>query len=96
MLFGLMDFDLTCSLQTQQLQMLPMSNPDVNPGVVETQQMRVVAPVGASNSNPLFRKILTVSLECCSTAAANIIFGGRQSRSRTSRFHRVSAWSDFG
>jgi AP-1 complex subunit gamma-1 len=32
--------------QSQQLQMLPMSNPDVNPGAVETQQMRVVAPAG--------------------------------------------------
>ena len=28
--------------------MLPMSNPVVNPGAVETQQMRVVAPVGVS------------------------------------------------
>lgn len=26
--------------------MLPMSNPDVHPGAVETQQMRVIAPVG--------------------------------------------------
>ena len=28
--------------------MLPMSNPVVNPGTVETQQMRVVAPAGVS------------------------------------------------
>ena len=28
--------------------MLPMSNPSVNPGSVETQQMRVVAPIGVS------------------------------------------------
>ena len=28
--------------------MLPMSSPDVNPGATETQQMRVVAPVGVS------------------------------------------------
>ncbi|GBE86556.1 gamma-adaptin [Sparassis latifolia] len=34
--------------KSQQLQMLPMSNPDVQPGTVETQQMRVVAPVGAN------------------------------------------------
>lgn len=34
--------------KSQQLQMLPMSNPDVQPGAVETQQMRVVAPVGAN------------------------------------------------
>ena len=33
-------------IQSQQLQMLPMSNPSVSPGSVETQQMRVVAPVG--------------------------------------------------
>lgn len=25
---------------------MPMSNPNINPGAVETQQMRVVAPVG--------------------------------------------------
>ncbi|KAI5121894.1 hypothetical protein M0805_001098 [Coniferiporia weirii] len=31
--------------KTQQLQMLPMSNTTVNPGAVETQQMRVIAPV---------------------------------------------------
>ncbi|KAI0720900.1 Adaptor protein complex AP-1 gamma subunit [Fomitopsis betulina] len=34
--------------KSQQLQMLPMSNPDVHPGTVETQQMRVIAPVGAN------------------------------------------------
>ncbi|THU99104.1 Adaptor protein complex AP-1 gamma subunit [Dendrothele bispora CBS 962.96] len=34
--------------KTQQLQMLPMSKPDVNPGSTETQQMRVVAPVGSA------------------------------------------------
>jgi len=34
--------------KSQQLQMLPMSNPDVQPGAVETQQMRVIAPVGAN------------------------------------------------
>ncbi|KAF9071338.1 adaptin N terminal region-domain-containing protein [Rhodocollybia butyracea] len=33
--------------KSQQLQMLPMSNPDVAPGTVETQQMRVIAPVGS-------------------------------------------------
>lgn len=35
--------------QSQQLQMLPMSNPNVSPGSVETQQMRIVAPVGVSS-----------------------------------------------
>jgi AP-1 complex subunit gamma-1 len=34
--------------KTQQLQMQPMSNPDVNPGATETQQMRVTAPVGSN------------------------------------------------
>ncbi|KAJ7355407.1 adaptin N terminal region-domain-containing protein [Mycena albidolilacea] len=34
--------------KSQQLQMLPMSNPDINPGSVETQRMRVVAPIGSA------------------------------------------------
>ncbi|KAH9932656.1 Adaptor protein complex AP-1 gamma subunit [Amylocystis lapponica] len=34
--------------KSQQLQMLPMSNPDIHPGAVETQQMRVMAPAGAN------------------------------------------------
>jgi len=34
--------------RTQQLQMLPMSNTSVNPGATETQQLRVMAPVGSS------------------------------------------------
>ncbi|KAG0705586.1 adaptin N terminal region-domain-containing protein [Suillus ampliporus] len=34
--------------KSQQLQMLPMSNPDVQPGATETQQMRVIAPPGSS------------------------------------------------
>ncbi|KAI0289566.1 Adaptor protein complex AP-1 gamma subunit [Russula brevipes] len=34
--------------KTQQLQMQPMSRPDVNPGATETQQMRITAPVGAN------------------------------------------------
>ena len=37
--------------QTQQLQMQPMSRPDVNPGATETQQMRITAPVGVSMSS---------------------------------------------
>jgi len=37
-------------LQTQQLQMQPMSRQDVSPGATETQQMRVTAPVGVSIS----------------------------------------------
>ncbi|KAI9507678.1 Adaptor protein complex AP-1 gamma subunit [Russula earlei] len=34
--------------KTQQLQMQPMSRPDVNPGATETQQLRITAPVGAN------------------------------------------------
>jgi len=33
--------------KTQQLQMMPMSSPNINPGATETQQMRVMVPVGA-------------------------------------------------
>ncbi|KXN86591.1 AP-1 complex subunit gamma-1, partial [Leucoagaricus sp. SymC.cos] len=34
--------------KSQQLQMLPMSNTNVEPGATETQQMRIVAPVGSA------------------------------------------------
>ncbi|TCD63708.1 clathrin associated protein complex large subunit [Steccherinum ochraceum] len=34
--------------KSQQLQMLPISSPDVAPGATETQQMRVIAPAGAN------------------------------------------------
>ncbi|KAG9309518.1 adaptin N terminal region-domain-containing protein [Chiua virens] len=34
--------------KSQQLQMLPMSNPDVKPGATETQQLRVIAPPGSN------------------------------------------------
>ncbi|KAF8556414.1 Adaptor protein complex AP-1 gamma subunit [Imleria badia] len=34
--------------KTQQLQMLPMTNSDVQPGATETQQMRVIAPPGSN------------------------------------------------
>jgi len=33
--------------KNQQLQMMAMSNPNVNPGSVETQQMQIKAPVGS-------------------------------------------------
>lgn len=39
-------------MQSQQLQMLPMSNPTISPGAVETQQMRVIAPVGVGLQLP--------------------------------------------
>ncbi|KAI0675734.1 gamma-adaptin [Trametes maxima] len=34
--------------KSQQLQMAPISSPDVHPGHVETQEMRVLAPAGAN------------------------------------------------
>ncbi|KAG2356259.1 adaptin N terminal region-domain-containing protein [Suillus spraguei] len=34
--------------KSQQLQMLPMSNSDIQPGTTETQQMRVMAPPGSN------------------------------------------------
>ncbi|ETW79068.1 hypothetical protein HETIRDRAFT_478419 [Heterobasidion irregulare TC 32-1] len=34
--------------RTQQLQMLPMSQPDIKPGTTETQQMRITAPPGSA------------------------------------------------
>ena len=39
--------------QTQQLQMLAMSNPNVNPGSIETQQMQIKAPAGVRSFPPL-------------------------------------------
>lgn len=35
-----------------------MSSPDVNPGATETQQMRVVAPVGVSHHVLLYWRIV--------------------------------------
>lgn len=37
--------------------MLPMSSTNVNPGGIETQQMRVIAPVGVSHSNIMANKL---------------------------------------
>ncbi|VDB94206.1 unnamed protein product [Peniophora sp. CBMAI 1063] len=34
--------------KSQQLQMLPMSSPDVSPGKIESQQMRIIAPPGST------------------------------------------------
>ena len=39
-------------LQSQQLQMLAMSNPNVNPGCVETQQMKIKVPAGVRPLSP--------------------------------------------
>ena len=53
-------------LQTQQLQMQPMSRPDVSPGTTETQQMRVTAPVGVSiaSSRPPTYRLITDFFPC--------------------------------
>ena len=40
--------------------MLPISNTTVTPGATETQQMRVVAPVGVSRLTILFLLLLTI------------------------------------
>ena len=50
--------ELTIYIRIIQSQQLQMSNPSVNPGSVETQQMRVVAPVGV---RPLFWLVFEVS-----------------------------------
>jgi AP-1 complex subunit gamma-1 len=41
---------LTSLLQSQQLQLQPISNSTVAPGAVETQQLRIKAPVGVSDT----------------------------------------------
>lgn len=51
--------------QTQQLQMLPMSNSDVQPGATETQQMRVMAPPGVSYCFSLTDDALTSCSRIC-------------------------------
>ncbi|KIM83121.1 hypothetical protein PILCRDRAFT_819890 [Piloderma croceum F 1598] len=58
--------------KSQQLQMLPMSSPDVNPGATETQQMRVVAPVGSN-----IRLRLRISFSVAGRAVQDQVdFGG--------------------
>ncbi|KAI0034451.1 adaptin N terminal region-domain-containing protein [Vararia minispora EC-137] len=50
--------------KTQQLQMLPMSSPDVLPGKTETQQMRIIAPPG-SNVKLRLRVSYSVDGQAC-------------------------------
>jgi len=77
--------------KTQQLQMLPMSNPNVNPGSTETQQMRVIAPVGVS----FFHSLVYCNyanrhfLERCAFASTDIVHYKRSGRSRPGRFLRI-------
>ena len=55
-------------LQSQKLQMLAISNADISPGSVETQQMRVMAPKGVSIvffDRELLRLLLFADLAAC-------------------------------
>ena len=49
-----------------------MSNPNINPGAVETQQMRVVAPVGVSSA--LFRLLISLTDNSNSTEQRPLTF----------------------
>lgn len=55
-------------LQNQQLQMMAMSNPNVNPGSVETQQMQIKAPVGVRSFSPLLTTLPLTHLMIILTA----------------------------
>lgn len=77
--------------------MLPMSSPDVNPGAVETQQMRVIAPAGVSE--PLLRpfecQIHTVHLlGQCASAATDILQPRRTADPGPGRLRRLPAGPD--
>jgi hypothetical protein len=56
--------------------MLPMSNPNINLGSVETQQMKVTAPVGVSNIRSIIGTSADMTpnvLEQCQVASTNIL-----------------------
>lgn len=53
--------------QSQQLQMAPISSPDVHPGQVETQEMRVLAPAGVSD-HPVRLHALSLTFSCRQTS----------------------------
>lgn len=75
--------------------MLPMSSPDVNPGAVETQQMRVIAPAGASIlplSSCLI--ILQFTLVERAPATADIVHCGWTPNTRPGRLCRLPPWID--
>lgn len=89
--------------------MLPMSNPDVSPGSVETQQMRVIAPVGVSfqlrllisklysaQFNTLHLFVICFCIGKRKTKITNNVLAGGKSHSRPGRFRRVPTWIDGG
>lgn len=92
--------------QTQQLQMQPMSRPDVNPGATETQQMRITAPTGVS-IEPLYRVQRRFSFQLTDSflfggaphtgqhpaTHTNIVFDGWAAHPRSSRLFRISSRS---
>lgn len=80
-------YNVAQCFQTQQLQMLPMSSPSINPGASETQQMRVMSPVGVRSllfSCVYSRRSPIVGSR--SATIANITHGERKYDSRSSRF----------
>ncbi|KIM72352.1 hypothetical protein PILCRDRAFT_742311 [Piloderma croceum F 1598] len=75
--------------------MLPMSSPDVNPGAVETQQMRVVAPVGLSSCTVALREIDTYHLsEQYSSSLTDIVLSSWPGSRGPSRLRRISTRFD--
>ncbi len=48
--------------QSQQLQMAPISSPTIQPGSVETQELRVLTPVGVRACVPFVSKTPTLTL----------------------------------
>lgn len=88
--------------QTQQLQMQPMSRPDVNPGATETQQMRITAPAGVSTASlppTTLSSQLTLFLGGFwggphtgqhPATHTNIVFDGWAAHPRSSRLFRIS------
>ena len=84
--------------------MLAMSNPNVNPGGVETQQMQIKAPVGVcpfphsrllSVSRSLTRLMVFLALPVpASTQTTYLILGQWATDTRPSRFLWVSSKSD--
>ena len=81
--------------QSQQLQMLPMSSPDVNPGATETQQMRVIAPVGVSPHSLLPELPAKFCTGEHTIAATDIVRPGRSANTRTGRLCRLPPGADW-
>ena len=81
------------SVQTQQLQMLPMSQPNVNPGATETQQMRIMTPVGVSLHHEDYRPVSDrpFSTEYRQIADTDIVFSWRAGDTGSSRLRRLPA-----